>query len=192
MQQTSYRPPALRGREGRNFGGRFGTQPRILFCLFCVEDKGHTTRTCQVTIQKQKEIAEVEARQNQPKQVLHTTSCIPHISLNIWAISNLRHLLLRRVIPKLPGLSFHHHHHWLLPWSITNSQKGIARRSNSAILGGSLKLTQSIALCPSQGTSTKGSTMPRLECPNPMYFFPFAFILSPQKTIQEGLTFSMM
>jgi hypothetical protein len=34
-----------------------------------------TTRTCQVTIQKQKEIAEVEARHNQLKQVLHTASC---------------------------------------------------------------------------------------------------------------------
>jgi hypothetical protein len=43
--------------------------------LFCSEDKGHSTRTCQVTIQKQKEIAEAEARPNQPKQVLHTTSC---------------------------------------------------------------------------------------------------------------------
>jgi hypothetical protein len=30
---------------------------------------------CQITIQKQKEIAEAEARQNQPKQVLHTASC---------------------------------------------------------------------------------------------------------------------
>jgi hypothetical protein len=75
MQQTSYRPPALRGRGGWNFKGRFGTQPKRLFCLFCGEDKGHTTRTCQVTIQKQKEIAEAEARQNQPKQVLHTSSC---------------------------------------------------------------------------------------------------------------------
>jgi hypothetical protein len=28
MQQTSYRPPAPRGRGGRSFGGRFGTQPR--------------------------------------------------------------------------------------------------------------------------------------------------------------------
>jgi hypothetical protein len=46
-----------------------------LYCLFCGEDKGHTTRTCQVTIQKQKEIAEAEARQNQLKQVLHATSC---------------------------------------------------------------------------------------------------------------------
>jgi hypothetical protein len=30
---------------------------------------------CQITIQKQKEIAEAEAWQNQPKQVLHTASC---------------------------------------------------------------------------------------------------------------------
>jgi hypothetical protein len=75
MQQTSYRPQAPRGRGSRNFGGMYGNQPRKLFCLFCGEDKGHTTRTCQVTIQKQKEIAEAEARQNQPKQVLHTASC---------------------------------------------------------------------------------------------------------------------
>jgi hypothetical protein len=75
MQQTSYRPPALRGREGRSFEGRFGTQPRRLFCLFCGEDKGHTTRTSQVTIQKEKEIAEAEARHDQSKQVLYTASC---------------------------------------------------------------------------------------------------------------------
>jgi hypothetical protein len=76
MQQTSFRPLAPRGRGGRSFsGGRFGNQPRKLYCLFCGEDKGHTTRTCQVTIQKQKEIAEAEARQSQPKQVLHTASC---------------------------------------------------------------------------------------------------------------------
>jgi hypothetical protein len=76
MQQTSFKPPAPRGRGGRSFsGGRFGNQPRKLYYLFCGEDKGHTTRTCQVTIQKKKEIAEVEARQSQPKQVLHTASC---------------------------------------------------------------------------------------------------------------------
>jgi hypothetical protein len=81
MQQTSFRPPAPRGRAGRGLsGGRFSNQPRKLYCLFCGEDKGHTTRTCQVTIQKQKEIAEAEARQSQPKQVLHTASCyFPYI-----------------------------------------------------------------------------------------------------------------
>jgi hypothetical protein len=75
QKQSSFRPPALRGRGARGFGGRFGDQPRKIYYLFCGEDKGHTTRMCQITIQKQKEIAEAEARQSQPKQVLHTASC---------------------------------------------------------------------------------------------------------------------
>jgi hypothetical protein len=80
-QQSSFMPPAPRGRGGRSFGGRYGNQPMRLFYLFCGEDKGHNTRTCQFTIQKQKEIDEVEARQNPSKQVLHTTSCYsPYIS----------------------------------------------------------------------------------------------------------------
>jgi hypothetical protein len=74
-RQSSFTPLAPRGRGGWSFGGWLNSQPRRLFCLFCGEDKGHTTRTCQVTIQKQKEIAEAEARQNQVKQVLHTASC---------------------------------------------------------------------------------------------------------------------
>jgi hypothetical protein len=42
QQQSSFRPPTLRGRGGRGFGGRYGDQPRKLYCLFCGEDKGHT------------------------------------------------------------------------------------------------------------------------------------------------------
>jgi hypothetical protein len=64
QQPSSFRPPAPRGRGSRGFGGRYGDQPRRLYCLFCGEDKGHTTRTCQVTIQKQKKIAKAKARQN--------------------------------------------------------------------------------------------------------------------------------
>jgi hypothetical protein len=62
QQQSSFRPPAPRGRGARGFGGRYGDQPRKIYCLFCGEDKGHNTRTCQITIQKQKDIAEAEAR----------------------------------------------------------------------------------------------------------------------------------
>jgi hypothetical protein len=47
QQQSSFRPPAPRG-----FGGRFGDQPSKIYYLFCGEDKGHTTRMCQITIQK--------------------------------------------------------------------------------------------------------------------------------------------
>jgi hypothetical protein len=74
QQQSYLRPPAPRGRGARGFGGRFGDQPRKIYFLFCGEDKGHTIRMCHVTIQKQKEIAEAAAQQNQPKQVMHTTS----------------------------------------------------------------------------------------------------------------------
>jgi hypothetical protein len=80
QQQRSFRPPAPRGRGARGFGGRYGDQPRKIYYLFCGEDKGHTTRMCQITIQKQKEITEAEAQQNQPKQVLYTASChLPYI-----------------------------------------------------------------------------------------------------------------
>jgi hypothetical protein len=74
QQQSYLRPPAPRGRGARGFGGRFGDQPRKIYCLLCGEDKGHTTRMCHVTIQKQKEITEYVAQQNQPKQVMHTAS----------------------------------------------------------------------------------------------------------------------
>jgi hypothetical protein len=67
QQQSFFRPPAPRGRGGMGFRGRYGDQPRKIYCLFCGEDKGHTTRTCQITILKQKEIAEAEAQQNQTK-----------------------------------------------------------------------------------------------------------------------------
>jgi hypothetical protein len=71
QQQSYFRPPAPRGRGARAFGGRFGDQPRKIYYLFCGDDKGHTTRMCHVTIQKQ---AEAAAQQNQPKQVMHTAS----------------------------------------------------------------------------------------------------------------------
>jgi hypothetical protein len=49
QQQNYPRPPVPRGRGARGFGGRFGDQPRKIYCLFCGEDKGHTTRMCHVT-----------------------------------------------------------------------------------------------------------------------------------------------
>jgi hypothetical protein len=74
QQQNYPRPPAPRGRGAKGFGGRFGDQPTKIYCLYCGEDKGHTTRMCHVTIQKHKEIAEAAAQQSQPKQVMHTAS----------------------------------------------------------------------------------------------------------------------
>jgi hypothetical protein len=125
-------------------------------------------------------------------------SCIPlhailRISWSMWAINSLWLLLLRQVTPKPPGLSFHHRHHWRLPWLITNSQKGITRLINSMTFKRSPKLAQSTTLYPSRGISTEGGTTLRpksalIQC----IFTLFAFIFSSKKTIQKGLTFSLM
>jgi hypothetical protein len=62
MQQTSYRPPAPRGRGGGTSEEGLVLNQGDCSAYSMEEDKGHTTRMCQVTIQKQKEIAEDEAR----------------------------------------------------------------------------------------------------------------------------------
>ena len=142
MQQSSYRPPAPRGRGGRSFGGRFSSQPRRLLCLFCGEDKRHTTRTCQVTIQKQKEIAEAEARQNQPKQVLHTASCYsPYIPEYVGNQQPTTSVALashsQAAWAPLPP-----HHLWHQLGLTISIQKGTANHSNNVTDVKSLKLAQ--------------------------------------------------
>jgi hypothetical protein len=183
MQQTSYRPLASRGIGGRTFRGRYANQPRRLFSLFCGEDKGHTTWTCQVTIQKQKEIAEAEARQNQSKQVLHTASCYsPYIHEVCGQSATYIVHCFDESLPSPPGLSCHHHH-WRLHWSIINIQKGITRLSNIVILGRSPKLARSTTLCPSQGISTEGGTTLRPKSVLIQYIFtflPLYFLLKRQ------------
>jgi hypothetical protein len=54
QQQSSFWPPAPRGKGAMGFRGKYGDQHRKIYCLFCGEDKGHNTRTCQITIQSKK------------------------------------------------------------------------------------------------------------------------------------------
>jgi hypothetical protein len=141
QQQSSFRPPAPRGRGARGFGGRFGDQPRKIYCLFCGEDKGHTTRMCQITIQKQKEITEAEARQNQPKQVLHTTSChspyIPEYVGNHPAASIASASHSQASWPQLPP-----HHRCNHPTPEASSQKCASTPSSNGSSGMNPKLAQ--------------------------------------------------
>jgi hypothetical protein len=154
QQQSSFRPPAPRGRGGRGFGGRYEDQPRKIYCLFCGEDKGHTTRTCQITILKQKEIVEAEARQNQPKQVLHTASChspyIPEYVGNQHAASVASVSHSQASWPRLP---LHHHCNLVIPEA--SSQKGASTPNNNVTSGRSPKLVQSIVLYQNQSTYTE-------------------------------------
>jgi hypothetical protein len=61
---------------------------------------------CQITIQKQKEIAEAEARQSQPKQVLHTASC--HSPYILEYVGN--HLAASVASASQPQASWHSFH----------------------------------------------------------------------------------
>jgi hypothetical protein len=177
-QQSSFRALAPRGRGGRSFGRRYGDQPRRLFCLFCSEDKGHTTRTCQVTIQKQKEIAEAEAQQNQPKQVLYTASCYSPYVLEYVRnqqptalVASASHSQASWAqLPPPPPLD--------LLWSGASSQKSINTLSSNEIFGRIPKLAQSIELCPSPSTFTKAyPTLAHFR-----FFRHFIFLYERQST----------
>jgi hypothetical protein len=181
QQQSYLRPPAPRGRGARGFGGRFGDQPRKIYCLFCGEDKGHTTRMCHVTIKKQKEIAEAAAQQNQPKQVMHTASYhspyIPEYVGNHPAAS-----VASAVSHRHPGHSLHLRHHYNLHICATNSQKGVNRPISRETSGRSSKLAHSTVLCQSRSISTK-----RYHTPESV--FTFIVTLSYSRIVVENLVF---
>jgi hypothetical protein len=106
---------------------------------------------CQITIQKQKEIAEAEARQNQPKQVLHTTSChspyIPEYVGNHPTASVASAIVTHRLL----GHNSHPCHHYNRP-IVEASQKGASTLSSNVKSGRNPKLAQSIVLCQNQST----------------------------------------
>jgi hypothetical protein len=175
QQQSSFRPPAPRGRGGRGFGGRYGDQPRKLYCLFCGEDKGHMTRTWQITIQKQKEIAEAEAQQNQPKQVLHTASChspyIPEYVGNQPAASVASASHSQASWPQLPPPP---QCNLLTPKA--SSQKGASTPNSNVTSGRSPKLVQSTALYQNQTTYTEQYPSSEIL----LFSMPFCFLYKEQ------------
>jgi hypothetical protein len=178
QQQSYLRPPAPRGRGTRGFGGRFEDQPRKIYCLFCGEDKGHTTRMCHVTIQKQKEIAEAAAQQNQPKQVMHTASYhspyIPKYVGNHPAASVASASQPQASWPQPPPPPP------LQPaYSRGQSQKGANRPISSEISGRSSKLAQSTVLCQNRSISTK-----RYPTPETIFTFVIIFFFNTEQSLK--------
>jgi hypothetical protein len=157
-QQSSFRPPAPRGR-----GGEASEEDVIISpgdCSTCSVAKIRDTRQgCAKSRSKsrRKSLKPKHGRTRQSRSciLLHA---ILRISQSMWPINSLRLLLLRQVTPMPPGLSCHHRQHWRLPWFTTNSQKGIVRLNNNVTFGRSPKLAQSTTLCPSRGISTEGGT----------------------------------
>jgi hypothetical protein len=70
---------------------------------------------------------------------------------NMWAI-NLQLLSLRQAIHKLPGPSFHCHHHCHPLMLKASSQNGASTPNSNTTLGRSLKLVQSTTLYQNRST----------------------------------------
>jgi hypothetical protein len=152
QQQSSFSPPAPRGRGARGFGGRFGDQPRKIYNIFCGEDKGHTTRMCQIKIQKEKEIEEAEARQKSAEAGL--AHCFVPFSLltRVCGQSSCSFGCFSLAIHKLPGHNSHPHHHYNRPIPKASSQKGTSTLNSNGNSGRNPKLAQSTVLCWNQST----------------------------------------
>ena len=83
-QSSSYRG-GYRGRGGRGPGGR---PQRKLYCVFCGEDKGHTTKYCHITIQKKKELGEKTAQEATSNTAQSQQYCPVNYSIpNIQALT---------------------------------------------------------------------------------------------------------
>jgi hypothetical protein len=117
-----------------------------------------------------KEIAEAEARQNQPKQFYILLRATLLTYQNMWAI-NLQLLSLRQDIHKLLGLSSHRHHHCNLLIPKASSQKGASTPNNNMTSERSLKLVQSIVLYQNQNTYTEQYPASEILLPSRLFCF---------------------
>lgn len=91
-QQSNFQcGPQPRGeREGHSSGGRHSqiSQKRTLYCVFCGEDNGHSTKYCTITIQKQRELAST-IQASQPKEICHMPSYyVQHQGLNAHPLAS--------------------------------------------------------------------------------------------------------
>jgi hypothetical protein len=157
-QQSSFRPPAPRGRGADASEEDMVISPGDCSAYFVAKTRDTPQGRAKSRSRSRRKLLKskhVRTRRSRSCILLRATL---RISQSMSAIKSLRLLLLRQVTPKLPGLSCHHRHHWCLPRFIINSQKSIVRFGNSVTFGRSLKLAQSTTLCPSQGISTEGGT----------------------------------
>jgi hypothetical protein len=112
------------------------------------------TRMCQITILKQKEIAEAKLGRISWSRFYILLRATLLTYQNTWG-TNLQLLLLWQAIHKLLGLSSHCHHHCNLLIPEASSQKGANTPNNNVTSGRSLKLVQSIVLYQNQSIYTE-------------------------------------
>jgi hypothetical protein len=111
MQQTSYRPPAPRGRGGEDSGKGMEISLGNCFVYSMAKTRdtpqGHAKSRSRSRRKSLKPKHDIISR-SRSCILLRATLCI---SQSTWAINSPQLLLLRQVILKLPGLICHHHRH---------------------------------------------------------------------------------
>jgi hypothetical protein len=143
QQQSSFRPPAPRGRGARGFGGK-----SIAYSV---------VRTRAILQECAKSLLWSRRRQQKSKlgRISRSRSCtlrratLPTYQ-NMWAII-LQLLLLRLAIHRILGLSSRHHQ-CNLPIFETSSQKGASTLNSNVNSERNLKLVQSTVLCQNRST----------------------------------------
>jgi hypothetical protein len=100
--QSTFRPPAsIGGRGGWCFGGRFNTQPRKIHCVFCGEDKGHTTRTCIIKCVEDSEVVPKETWSHKQKTPAKGEEISKEMITKLYRFQNIfkSWKLIKKIIP---------------------------------------------------------------------------------------------
>jgi hypothetical protein len=175
QQQSSFRPPAPRGRGGGASEEDMGISPGKSTAYYVVKTRATRQERAKLPFKSKKRSPKQKpGRINQSRSYILLRVTLPTYQ-NMWAI-NLQLLLLRQDIHKLPGLSSHRHHHCNLLILEASTQKGASTLNSNMISERSPKLVQSTALYQNQSTYTE--QYPTFEIL--LLFTPFFFLYEEQ------------
>jgi hypothetical protein len=151
QQQSSFRPPAPRGRGARGFKEDMGISPGRSIAYSVVR-----TRAILQECAKSPFRSKWRSQKAKLGRISRSRSCtLLRVTLptyqNMWA-NILQLLLLRLAIHRLPGHSSHPHYHYNRPIPQVSSQKGDNTPNSNVNSGRNPKLAQSTVLCQNQST----------------------------------------
>jgi hypothetical protein len=147
QQQSSFRPPAPRGRGAKASEEDMGISPERSITYFVVK-----TRAILQECAKSPSKSRRRSQKSKPRKVNRSRSCtllrVTHPTYqNMWVI------ILQLLLLRLVSHNFHLRRHYNLPIHEVSSQKGAIRLISSEISGRNPKLAQSTVLCQNQNTS---------------------------------------
>jgi hypothetical protein len=175
QQHSSFRPPAQRGRAAGALEEDMGINPGKSIAYSVVKTRATLQERARLPFRSKKRLPKQKpSKISRSRFYILLRATLPTYQ-NMWAI-NLQLLLLRQAIHKLPGLSYHRHHHCNLLIPKASSQKGASTPNSNVTSGRSPKLVQSTGLYQSQSTYIE--EYPTFEAL--LSFMPFYFLCEKQ------------